>query len=518
MSRVRCTVAYVLFLGILGCVGVINGLGVNWGTIASHPLPPEIVVQLMKDNGINKVKLFDTDKTVLNALAGSGIEVMVALPNVYLANMASPDKAKAWVKQNVTSYLGPKGVNITYVAIGNEPFLQGYNGSFVNVTFPALKNVQNALNDAGVGNKIKATVPCNADVYYSPWNNPVPSGGIFRPDIASEMKKIVDFQDKNGAPFIVNIYPFISLYLSDGAFPTDYAFFDGMSNPVKDNGRTYTNMFEANYDTLVAALDGVGHGNMTIMVGEMGWPTDGDVNANTKNAQKFYGGLLKNLGSKKGTPRRPGIDIEVYLFGLIDEDAKSLLPGTFERHWGIFSYDGQPKFPIDFSGQGKNKSAVPAKNVTYLPNSWCMLNPKAGDLSKLDDQIKAACEDADCTPLGFGSSCNGLDAAGNASYAFNAYYQLNYQTNCDFGGLGLVTKKNISQGTCKFNIQVDSHPASEAPAPAPAPAQVPASAPKKKGYKEPKSTSSSSAGSSMAPFTFFSALAFGAVLDLVLYL
>lgn len=54
-----------------------------------------------------------------------------------------------------------------YVAVGNEPFLSSYNGSFLNVTFPALQNIQNALNEAGHGDSIKATVPLNADVYNS---------------------------------------------------------------------------------------------------------------------------------------------------------------------------------------------------------------------------------------------------------------------------------------------------------------------------------------------------------------
>lgn len=107
--------------------------------------------------------------------------------------------------------------------MGNEPFLSSYNGSFVNITFPALKNIQNALNDAGVGDKIKATVPMNADVY----DGTVPSAGRFRSDTSTQMTQIAEFLSQNNAPFTVNIYPFLSLYLNDD-FPIDYAFFDGM--------------------------------------------------------------------------------------------------------------------------------------------------------------------------------------------------------------------------------------------------------------------------------------------------
>ncbi|KAL0316928.1 UNVERIFIED_CONTAM: Glucan endo-1,3-beta-glucosidase 8 [Sesamum radiatum] len=386
--------------------------------MATHKLPPKVVVQMLTDNGIKKVKLFDADQSTMSALAGTDIEVMVAIPNDQLSAMGSYDRAKEWVKRNITRYNFNGGVNIKYVAVGNEPFLTSYNNSFVNTTFPALQNIQNALNEAGVGDSIKATVPLNADVYGSPENNPVPSAGRFRTDISDQMSQIVKFLNQNKAPFTVNIYPFLSLYANEN-FPVDYAFFDGVSNPIVDNGISYTNVFDANFDTLVSALKSTG------------------------------------LAGNKGTPLRPGY-IEVYLFGLIDEDAKSIAPGNFERHWGIFRYDGQPKFPMDLSGQQSDKYLVGAQNVNYLPTKWCMLRPDANDLSKLADNINYACTFSDCTALGFGSSCNGLDANGNASYAFNMYFQVQNQRDltCNFQGLAMVTDKNISQGNCNFTIQI----------------------------------------------------------------
>lgn len=155
-----------------------------------------------------------------------------------------------------------------YVAVGNEPFLTSYNGSFLNVTFPALQNIQNALNEAGVGDSVKATVPLNADVYDSPENNPVPSAGRFRTDILQLMTEIVQFLDKNKAPFTINIYPFLSLYGNDG-FPFNYAFFDGDTNPIVDTGTgiQYTNVFDANFDTLVSSLKAVDLGICPLWLG-----------------------------------------------------------------------------------------------------------------------------------------------------------------------------------------------------------------------------------------------------------
>ncbi|KAF3441222.1 hypothetical protein FNV43_RR15135 [Rhamnella rubrinervis] len=113
MERI-CFFNWVLLVGLLGCFCVVvEGLGVNWGTMATHKLPPETVVQMLKDNGIQKVKLFDADDSTMKALAGSGMEVMVAIPNDQLAVMTNYKRAKEWVQRNVTRYsFNNGGVNI----------------------------------------------------------------------------------------------------------------------------------------------------------------------------------------------------------------------------------------------------------------------------------------------------------------------------------------------------------------------------------------------------------------------
>lgn len=65
---------WIFVVGLM-CLSV-EGIGVNWGTQATHKLPPDTVVQMLKDNGIKKVKLFDSDDSTMSALAGTGIEVM----------------------------------------------------------------------------------------------------------------------------------------------------------------------------------------------------------------------------------------------------------------------------------------------------------------------------------------------------------------------------------------------------------------------------------------------------------
>lgn len=103
----------------------VSGIGANWGTQASHPLPPETVVNLLIDNGIQKVKLFDADYGALRALGRTRIEVMVGIPNEMLASLASSVKsAEKWVAKNVSEHITTNNVNIRSLLFTiYQPFL-----------------------------------------------------------------------------------------------------------------------------------------------------------------------------------------------------------------------------------------------------------------------------------------------------------------------------------------------------------------------------------------------------------
>ncbi|GLT59568.1 hypothetical protein SLA2020_323800 [Shorea laevis] len=449
----------VFTLALLLIMAAVTGIGVNWGTQATHPLPPPTVVRMITDNGIQKVKLFNVDSSILNALSNSGVQVMVGIPNDMLSALAnSVQAAENWVATNVSTHVSSNGVDIRYVAVGNEPFLPTYNGSYIELTLPALRNIQAALNNSGLGAQVKVTVPFNADVYQSSTN--IPSGGDFRSDIKDTMLQIVQFLSNNGAPFTANIYPFISLYENPN-FPIDYAFFDNYSSPINDSGRIYNNVFDANHDTLVWALQKNGYGNMSIIVGEIGWPTDGDRNANLNYSQRFNQEFVSRVVTGTGTPMRPG-PVDAYLFSLIDEDAKSIQPGNFERHWGLFYFDGQPKYQLNM-GTTNSNGLIAAKGVQYLPQKWCVLSPSASlDDPQVAPSVSYACANADCTSLGYETSCGNLDARGNISYAFNEYYQINNQLDsaCKFPNLSIVTTQDPSVETCKFIIMIKTNNAS----------------------------------------------------------
>ncbi|KAJ8526254.1 hypothetical protein K7X08_028731 [Anisodus acutangulus] len=333
------------------CLG---SAGVNWGTMATHQLPPNNVVKMLIVDGFDKVKFFEADEVILNALVGTDIEVMLAIPNYMLKDLSSDSLiAASWVEANVSAYAYTNGVKIRYVAVGNEPFLETYNGTYLQYILPTLKNVQESLNKAGLGTEVKATILFNAGINFSPESNQVPSAGDFRPEARDLTLQIVQYLYSNNAPFVVNIYPFLNLY-GNIYFPLDFAFFDRSKvKPVRDGDHVYTNVFDANFGTL-------GGQQMEIKT------------LNIENAMRFNQGLIEHCLSEQGTPARKGKKIEVYLFSLIDENAKSIAPGNFERHWGMFEFDGKPKYELDLSGRmQKDKGLVAVEGVNYMQKKDC---------------------------------------------------------------------------------------------------------------------------------------------------
>ncbi|EFJ07773.1 hypothetical protein SELMODRAFT_236210 [Selaginella moellendorffii] len=443
-------------------------IGVNWGTFESVKLDPRAVVEMLEANGIGRVKLFDADPAVVGAFRNSKIELTVALPNEMLRLVGSlPAAARNWVRRNVTRYIR-ENVNIKYVAIGNEPFLKSYNGSYQSYTYPALINIQNALRGGDEGTRaVKATIPMNADVLAETVPM-IPSGGAFRTDVAAEMSRIAAALADHASPFTINIYPFLSL-AQDPFFPKEFAFLDGAAPPLVDGDRSYSNAFAAAYDTLAAALARIGFPDMAIVVGEIGWPTEGHPDATATNAQRFNQRLVDHILDGAGTPMRAG-PMEIFLFALLDEDQKPIAAGNFERHWGILASDGAAKYTLNLTVLGGTNSnsnsnlnssrpamAMDGVRVRRLPSKWCVLNPDA-DVTLVGQNMEYACSFADCTPLMYGGSCNEIGGDGNASFAFNSYFQINQQErhSCHFDGLGTITKVDPSLGSCVFRIGIQS--------------------------------------------------------------
>ncbi|XP_071721039.1 glucan endo-1,3-beta-glucosidase 9 [Rutidosis leptorrhynchoides] len=429
----------------------VQSIGINWGTTSSHPLPPSKVVELLKQNKITKIKLFDSNPQVLESLSNTNIDVTVGIPNSMLHTLNSSLKAaESWVHDNLTRYLSGR-TRIEYIAVGDEPFLQSYNSQFYPFVVGAAINIEAAVIRAKLPNMVKIVIPCSFDAFQS--ETGLPSTGHFRPDINKTMIQVLNFLTKTRSPFFVTISPFLSYYQNKN-ISLDFALFKETARPHNDSHKSYKNSLELSYDTLVTALTDLGFPDIDIVISQIGWPTDGAPNATVSNAEIFTKGLLNYLYSKKGTPLRPKwTPLETYIYTLLDEDRKNLTAGNFERHWGLLTFDGQVKYQVDFFQNGKN--LVNAENVEYLDPKWCVVNNNINTSNATARAIEA-CANADCTALSTGGSCFNVSWPGNVSYAFNSYYQQHDQRadSCDFGGLGMITTVDPSVGSCRFNVQL----------------------------------------------------------------
>ncbi|XVF77371.1 hypothetical protein PTKIN_Ptkin14bG0037800 [Pterospermum kingtungense] len=417
-----------------------GSIGVNYGRVANNLPTPDKVVELLKSQGLNKVKLYDTDATVLTALANTGITVVVALPNELLASAASDQTfADNWVQSNISKYY--PATKIEAIAVGNEVFVDPKNTTKYLV--PAMKNVHASLVKFSLDSTIKISSP----IALTALQNSYPSSaGSFKPDLVEPViKPMLDFLNQTGS------------YLMENSGLVDTG-----------NGLKYYSLFEAQIDAVFAATSALKYGDVKMVVTETGWPSIGDENeigASEANAASYNGNLVRRVLSGNGTPLRPQDPLNVYLFALFNENQKT--GPTSERNYGLFYPNEQKVYDIPLTqeqlkrGQSTpvngNTSQVPVVgevSKTSVGQTWCVANVNAGD-KKLKAALDYACGEggADCSPIQPGSTCynpNTLEA--HASYAFNSYYQKKTRAvgTCEFGGAAYVVSQPPRYGNCEF--------------------------------------------------------------------
>ncbi|CAI9753112.1 unnamed protein product [Fraxinus pennsylvanica] len=439
---------------------IVEGVvGINWGRMTTNRLIPSMVVDLLLQNGIREVKMFSASKNVLEAFSRSGIEVTVTIPNQNLKYLLDPKAVRRWINQRIITFIRDE-VDIRsfyrYVCVGTDPYSKAYNNLTFYYASDVLKIVQNSLNDAGYGEKVKAIIPHFFDVLNT--NVSKPSEADFRPDIKDIMMDLVRFQRENNAPFFMDVFPIYYVHLK--GWDPEFAYLDNKSNfsIVDNNGLKYTNAFDFLHDSFLWAVRKAGVPDMKLVAGQVGWPTDGYPNASPENAERFYKNFLPSVTSNRGTPLQPGAPIDIYLHSLSDENLLKIDRGAFQRHWGIYRFDGVPKYKIDFTGQGHDIFPTTARGVTRMPQRWCIFNGDVNNITALKTEFDKACQKADCTPLAPGGSCSHLDFEHNISYAFNMYFQMTGQyaenKSCSFQGLGKVVPDNPSIGTCVFPVEI----------------------------------------------------------------
>ncbi|MCD9640031.1 hypothetical protein HAX54_025044 [Datura stramonium] len=284
--------------------------------------------------------------TTIGSINATNISISVTLGNQVMWQANRTDLAYNWVNDRIKDPIN-KGVNIVELTIGSEPYSNTFLKQATNYqVVKVLKLMRESLDDMGLG-YVKTTTAHGMDVLKV---TKFPSEADFRDDIKGLMLESLAEFNRTGAPFVLYMFP-IHFVKDIMNYTMEFAFFDNKSGfKIEDGNITYTNVVELMIDSVAWAIRKAGYPDMKIMIGQIGWPTDGYPHANIKNAERFHKGLLKFVASKKGTPLRSG-PIDIYLHSLSDENMFRTIFGTFQRHWGIYEADGNPKYKIDFSSQ-----------------------------------------------------------------------------------------------------------------------------------------------------------------------
>jgi exo-beta-1,3-glucanase (GH17 family) len=351
-----------------------NTIGINYGRIADNLPTPEEVVVLIQSMKIGRVKLFDSDPTVLTALAHTGLQVISALPNEDIAAVAASNAtAELWVQENVLAYY--PATDITTIHVGNELWADPGFQPLWDQLMPCIWNIHASLTNHNLSQTIKISTAVALSALGSSYP---PSAGAFDEDIAVPyVQPLLQFLSTTYSYFYINAYPYFAWASDSGQIPLKYALFDSPVVGVLDTGLKYYNMLDAQLDAVNAAMTRLGHGDVRLAISETGWPTSGDPNqlgCNIANAENYNRRLVDKMlsTSSVGTPSRPGVFIPTFIFALFNEDLKPG-PGT-ERHWGILYPNGTNVYSIDMTGQqsvgrsgGGGGGSSPSS--TTLPNS-----------------------------------------------------------------------------------------------------------------------------------------------------
>ncbi|KAL6005271.1 hypothetical protein ACLOJK_005833 [Asimina triloba] len=354
------------------------GIGINYGQIANNLPSPSQVVHLVGSMSVDKLKLYDADPNVLTAFSNSNVEFIVGVGNEYLLNMTDGNKALAWIKEHIQPYL-PQ-TRITCINVGNEVFSSN-DTSFVPYLLPAMQTMHEALVSLGLDKQVNITTAHSLSILA---NSYPPSSGSFRPDLAQYLQPILNFHSQIKSPFLINAYPYFAYKANPSGVSLDYVLFRPNSGTTDPNTNlNYNNMLYAQIDSVYSAIKAMGHSDVEIRISETGWPSRGDSDepgATPENAGTYNRNLLQRIAKGEGTPLKPDVPIDIYVFALFNEDLK---PGpTSERNYGLFYPDGTPVYDIGLRGYLPQFSSASITKASNVCSGWfSYLDSALNDLS-----------------------------------------------------------------------------------------------------------------------------------------
>jgi len=307
----------------------------------STRIPLEVGAEQIAKLPAGLVKVFSPEglsSNFWNSVSNNGLEVALGTTNDTIISFANDLGTARTFVGTIKQYAKA----ILWVCVGNEPLGSWYNNQYNPYLGKAVGNLCTALQEQSLN--IGVTVPQNFEFMQASYP---PSAGSIKEEYQQTIKDTCDVMNKTGAPFMVNIYPFITRTQNRNDVPLDYCLFTaGSDHWVYDGSYTYKNIFDAMIDALHVALDKIGYSSLEIVIGECGWPTAGDVDATAANARTLLQNMITHCESGEGTPRLPNRAIRCFAFEMYDEDLKDTAPGPFETHWGVCDGAGNPEFAL----------------------------------------------------------------------------------------------------------------------------------------------------------------------------
>ncbi|EXC29348.1 Glucan endo-1,3-beta-glucosidase 11 [Morus notabilis] len=361
MAIVFCKIAMILLLvNSLSFSGVLS-LGINYGQVGNNLPPPEKVLDLLSSLKITKARIYDTNPEVLTAFANSGTELIVTVENAMLAQLMDPQQALQWVTTHIKPYF--PATMITSIAVGNEVFTDDDTTTFIDNLVPAMISIHSALAQLGLDTYIKVSTSSSLAVLQESYP---PSAGSFKTEVSVVMSRLLQFLSSTKSPFWINAYPYFAYKDNANKIPLNYVLFNPNSGMIDPYTKLhYDNMLYAQVDAVIFAIARLGYSGIEVGVSETGWPSKGDANevgATVENAAIYNRNLLRRQMANEGTPLRPNMRLEAYLFALFNEDMK---PGpTSERNYGLFQPDGTMAYNVGLSALSTTSASSASISLT----------------------------------------------------------------------------------------------------------------------------------------------------------
>ena len=400
------------------------GVNINLG----YPGLPQAseVASLLQSRGIRHVRLLTPDHQLLSALANTGIEVMVNVPNDRLLRVGlSQAGATTWLMENVVAFY--PATNITYIAVGNEVFSEIPNAA--PILFPAMSFLQSALIAANLSRQVKISTPHSVGLIPSFFP---PSTATFNFTRNSIMLSLLQFLKNTGSSFMLNASPYNGYMQGNGIFPLGFALFRKQSqgnNMVDPNTNiSYDNMLDVMVDAAYYSMNALNFSGIPVIVTETGWPwlaNSSEPDATVDNALIFNNNLIRHLSTQTNRT------VNAFIYELFDTEDSS------GRHWGLFFPNRTAVYPVDIS-------AAEGGNATSggLIKEYCVADPGA-DPRALAEGLNWACGpgSTNCSAIQPGQPCYSSSIVTIASYAYNEYYHRARAMGgtCDFHGTAYST-------------------------------------------------------------------------------